>query len=59
MIICFFFQLVSKGSSCRFLFFFFGLGMEGNGGGRVKAKFMMDIKWGFFFFSYRMNILVR
>lgn len=33
--------------------------MEGNGGGRVKAKFMMDIKWGFFFFSYRMNILVR
>lgn len=51
----FFFQLVLKGSSClRFLFFFFfGLG------GKVKAKFMMDIKWGFFFFSYRMNILVR
>lgn len=39
--------------SAMISFFFFGLG------GRVKAKFMMDIKWGFFFFSYRMNILVR
>lgn len=42
--------------SAMISFFFFGLGI----GVRVKAKFIMDIKWGFFFFfSYRMNILVR
>lgn len=32
--------------SAMISFFFFGLGI----GVRVKAKFIMDIKWGFFFF---------
>lgn len=32
--------------SAMISFFFFGLGI----GVRVKAKFIMDIKWGFFLF---------